>query len=106
MRIDLRDRSASGPTTAPSFATVLDLVFAILDAVGPDRVELVTFTRDRVSLQPADLAEGERIARTLGLDSPLDHRMFGPGHTLWTGSIDGVEVQVRSALRQVVGAAR
>lgn len=85
---------------------VLDAVAAILDQLGPDRVELVTFTSDRVSLQPADLADGERIARVLGLDSPLDHRMFVPGHTLWTGEVDGLEVQVRSVLRQTMGAAR
>jgi hypothetical protein len=91
---------------AGTVVRALDVVAGILSAVGIDRVELVTFTRDRINLQPADLTEGEQIARVLGLDTPLDHRMFVPGHTLWTGSIDGLEVQVRSALRQAVGVAR
>lgn len=73
-------------------------------AVGPERIEIVTLTRGRICLQPAVLNEGERIALALGCDLPLDHRMFVPGHTLWTGSIDGLEVQVRSALRQLSGA--
>ena len=95
---------AMRPDLSSPLLDTLDVVAGILNAVGTDRVELVTFTRDRVSLQPADLNEGEQIARVLGLDSPLDHRMFVPGHTLWTGSIDGLEVQVRSVLRQIAGA--
>lgn len=86
--------------TSPLVA--LDVVAAVLDAVGSGRVELVTFTRDRISLHPVNLDDGEEIARALGCDLPLDHRMFVPGHTLWTGVVDGTEVQVRSALRQVV----
>ncbi|MFI8524894.1 hypothetical protein ACIGB8_10625 [Promicromonospora sukumoe] len=73
-----------------------------LDLIGADRIELVTVTPNRVSLLPADLKEGEQIARTLGLTVPLDHRMFVPGNTVWTGERDGLEVQVRSMLRQVV----
>lgn len=72
-----------------------------LDFVGADRIELVTVTPNRVSLQPADLNQGEQIARALGLTMPMDHRMFVPGNTLWTGDLDGFEVQVRSVLRQV-----
>lgn len=74
----------------------------ILALVGADRIELVTVTSNRVSLQPTHLKEGEQIARELGLDVPLDHRMFVPGNTLWTGERDGLEVQVRSVLRQAV----
>lgn len=74
----------------------------ILALVGADRTELVTVTRNRVSLQPTHLKEGEQIARELGLDVPLDHRLFAPGNTLWTGESDGFEVQVRSALRRAV----
>lgn len=94
------------PSASAPLVDALDVVAAILNEVGTDRIDLVTFTRDRISLQPADLAEGEQIARTLGLDSPLDHRMFVPGHTLWTGQVDGLEVQVRSVLRRTMGAAR
>lgn len=72
-----------------------------LDLVGADRIELVTVTPNRVSLQPADLNQGEQIARLLGLTMPMDHRMLVPGNTLWTGDRDGFEVQVRSVLRQV-----
>jgi len=32
--------------------------------------------------------------------------MFVPGHTLWTGVRDGLEVQVRSVLRRPLGAVR
>lgn len=77
----------------------------IVDVVGRDRIELVTITRDRICLQPARLDDGESIAKALGCDVPLDHRMFVPGHTLWTGEHDGLEVQVRSVLRRPVGVA-
>jgi hypothetical protein len=73
-----------------------------LRLVRPDSVEIVTLTRGRICLQPTDLNRGERLARILGCESPLDHRMFVPGHTLWIGERGGLEVQVRSALRQVV----
>lgn len=73
-----------------------------LRLVGPDSVEIVTLTRGRICLQPTDLNQGERLARILGCESPLNHRMFVPGHTLWTGERGGLEVQVRSALRKVV----
>lgn len=76
--------------------------FSAILAVGPDRIELVTVAKDRICLLPTDLAEGEEIARALGCDLPLDHRMFVPGHTLWTGTRYGLEIQVRSVLRQVV----
>ena len=85
-----------------------DLLRAISNAgvsvseVGAHRIEVVTITRNRMCLHPTHLAEGEAIARSLGLNHPLDHRMFVPGNTLWTGERDGLEVQVRSALRQAV----
>jgi hypothetical protein len=72
-----------------------------LDLVGKDRIELVTVTPNRVSLQPTNLNQGEQIAGLLGLTMPIDHRMFVPGNMLWTGERDGFEVQVRSVLRQV-----
>jgi hypothetical protein len=68
--------------------------------VGPHRIEVVTMTRNRMCLQPSHLADGEAIARSLGLDLPMDHRMFIPGHTLWCGERDDLEVQVRSVLRE------
>ncbi|GAA4687919.1 hypothetical protein GCM10023198_02850 [Promicromonospora umidemergens] len=74
----------------------------VLRTVGADHIEIVTLTRGRICLQPVDLNQGEQIARALGCDFPLDHRMFVPGHTLWTGLVEGLEIQVRSALRQVV----
>lgn len=73
-----------------------------LNLVGADRIELVTVTSNRVSLQPADLNQGEQIARALGPNNPMDHRMFVPGNTLWTGKRNGLEVQVRSVLRGTV----
>ncbi|MBA8808781.1 hypothetical protein [Promicromonospora sukumoe] len=75
---------------------------ASVSEVGAHRIEVVTITRNRMCLHPIHLAEGEAIARSLGLDLPLDHRMFVPGNTLWTGERDGLEVQVRSVLRQAV----
>jgi hypothetical protein len=68
--------------------------------VGAHRIEVVTITRNRMCLHPSHLADGEAIARSLGLDLPMDHRMFVPGHTLWTGEVESLEVQVRSILRQ------
>ena len=77
-----------GGRTEEGLARVLDVVAQTLRTVGEDRIELVTITRDRVSLQPVHLKEGEQIAQVLGLDLPLDHRMFVPGHTLWTGEVE------------------
>lgn len=91
-----------------AFAAMDRLMFAIaaatdaLRTVGPDQVEILTLTRGRICIQPVEIDQGEQLARTLGCEFPLDHRMFVPGHTLWTGELDGLEVQVRSALRQVV----
>ena len=92
---------------APDLLTfAMGIVADSLRTVGPDLVEIVTLTRGRICLQPVDLNRGEQIAHALGCDFPLDHRMFVPGHTLWTGVVEGLEVQVRSVLRQTVGAAR
>lgn len=85
---------------------VLDLAADLLSTVGGPRVELFTATRNRICLQPRDLADGEAIARLLGCDRPLDHHLVTPGYTVWTGERDGVEVQVRAELRRPVGAAR
>jgi hypothetical protein len=80
----------------------LSAALRILALVGADRVALVTVARDRVSFQPTHLKEGEQIARELGLVVPVDRRIFVPGNTLWTGELDGFEVQVRSVLRRAV----
>ncbi len=96
------------PTPVAERPPVDDLTRALGDALtairalGPNRIELVTVTKDRISLQPTDLEDGQQIAHALGCDLPLDHRMFVPGHTLWTGTRYGLEIQVRSVLRQVV----
>ncbi|MFI6428406.1 hypothetical protein [Promicromonospora sp. NPDC050880] len=91
-----------GAAMASRLEAAMDTTARVLHAVGADRIEIVTFTRGRICLQPMDLNEGEQIAQVLGCDFPLDHRMFVPGHTLWTGLIGDLEIQVRSALRQAV----
>lgn len=78
---------------------------AALDQVGADRIALATLARGWVCMQPVRLEDGEQIARGLGCTNPLDHRLLVPGHTLWTGTSDGLELQVRSALRDSVRAA-
>lgn len=90
---------------APRLEAAMRIVARVLRTVGAHQVEIVTLTRGRICLQPVDLSQGEQIARALGCDLPLGHRMFVPGHTLWTGQAEGLEVQVRSALRtsMVVG---
>lgn len=90
------------PTPVDDLTHALGNAFTAICAIGPDRIELVTVTKNRICLHPADLQEGEEIARALGCDLALDHRMFVPGHTLWTGTLYGLEIQVRSVLRQVV----
>lgn len=90
--------------SASPISLALDVAKAACAEVGEDRVELVTATRTgRVTIQPAHLADGESIARTLGLDSPMDQRMLVPGYTLWSGTRDGFEFQVRGALRNPYG---
>lgn len=103
--MNLNDHSAKRPPTL-GIGDVLDLTASLLRAVGGPRVELFTATRNRISLQPRDLADGEAIARLLGCDRPLDHHFVTPGYTVWTGERDGVEVQVRSVLRRPTGATR
>ena len=91
-----------GSALALQLERAMSIVADVLRLVGAHRIEIVTLTRGRICLQPAHMADGEEIARALGCDFPLDHRMFVPGHTLWTGERDGLEVQVRSVLRQMV----
>lgn len=80
----------------------MDIAFETVETVGPERIEIVTLTRDRICLQPVDLNQGEQIAHVLGCELPLDHRMFVPGHTLCAGERDGLEIQIRSVLRRTV----
>jgi hypothetical protein len=100
--------STSGENEKADMASRLEAAMGtaawVLRTVGAHQVEIVTLTRGRICLQPVDLNRGEQIARALGCDFPLDHRMFVPGHTLWTGQVEGLEVQVRSALRTPLGA--
>jgi hypothetical protein len=91
------------PEDGSRFDAALRVVAGVTETVGQERIELVTFTRDRVCVQPRILTDGEQIARALGLDFPIDQRMFVPGHTLWTGVVQGLEIQVRGALRQLTG---
>lgn len=92
------------PGDTSSILLALDAAKAAVVEVGADRIELLTATGSgQVTIQPALLADGESIARALGLDSPLDHRMVPPGYTLWCGVRDGLEFQVRGALRQPLG---
>ncbi|MBE1878708.1 hypothetical protein [Myceligenerans pegani] len=78
----------------------------LLRETGTHLIEVVTITRARLGLQPRHLRDGQSIAQELGLDLPLDHQMFVPGHTVWTGDRYGLEVQVRAELRRPDGAAR
>lgn len=104
LELVMHDRPAPVDERAPhdDLTRALDDAFTAIRAAGPDRIELVTVTKDRICLQPADLEDGEQIAHALGCDIPLDHRMLVPGHTLWTGTRHGLEIQVRSVLRQMV----
>ncbi|WP_419703025.1 hypothetical protein [Promicromonospora sp. NFX87] len=87
-----------------SLIRALDVARAALVEVGEECVELVETTGNgRVTIQPACLDDGESIARALGLDSPVDHRMISPGYTLWSGTREGLEFQVRGALRHPFG---
>ncbi|GAB3161402.1 hypothetical protein GCM10027059_11450 [Myceligenerans halotolerans] len=84
----------------------LDMVGALIDKAGANRIAVVTATPDRICLQPRNLLDGEAIARLLGCDQALDHRLLTPGYTLWTGMHSGLEIQVRSVLRGLTGGIR
>ncbi|WP_460887984.1 hypothetical protein [Promicromonospora xylanilytica] len=101
MGLQLHHRGGASDVPDP-LTLALGVAFDTVRTVGPERIEIVTLTRGRICLQPTNLNEGEQIAHTLGCDLPLDHRMFVPGHTLWAGERDGLEVQIRSALRRTV----
>lgn len=92
------------PSGTGSLRRAFDVADEAIAEIGEHRVELVTVTHVRVSIHPASLADGESIARSLGLDSPPDHRMIDPGYTMWSGVRDGLEFQVRGALRHPLGA--
>lgn len=87
-----------------SLERVFGVVVQTLAMIGEERIAAVQYTRDRISLEPKHLAEGEEIARTLGCTSPLDHRILTPGFTDWTGEVEGLEVHVRATLRRPAGA--
>ncbi|MFD2024026.1 MULTISPECIES: hypothetical protein [Promicromonospora] len=92
------------PGDTSSILLALDTARAALVEIGAGRIELLTATGSgQVTIQPTRLADGESIAQALDLDSPLDHRMVPPGYTLWCGTRDGFEFQVRGALRQPLG---
>ncbi|MBE1877465.1 hypothetical protein [Myceligenerans pegani] len=95
MRPEFHDKDAPDDVLLRSLETAAELV----RAAGRDRVAMVTTARGWLCVQPHDLSDGERIARLLGCDNPLDHRLLVPGYTLWSGRRDGLEVQVRSQLR-------
>jgi hypothetical protein len=101
MGIHLHHRDEASGVPDP-LTLAIGIAVDAVRTVGPEQIEIVTLTRGRICLQPTDSNQGEQIARALGLGAPLDHRMFVPGHTLWTDERDGLEVQVRSVLRQVV----
>ena len=101
--LDLVRHEPDGPPDVEDLTDALADALHAIRAVGPDRIDLVTVTKDRICLQPADLHDGEQIARALGCEFPMDHRMFVPGHTLWTGERHGLEIQVRSVLRRPIG---
>jgi hypothetical protein len=82
----------------------LGTAIGMVAKVGGERLDVVTVTRNRVCLAPRNLDEGEQIARLLKCKTPLDHRTTVPEYTLWTGQREGLEVQVRSALRGPAGA--
>lgn len=84
----------------------LEAARAAITLVGQQRLEVVIVTRGRISLQPTDLSDGASIAHALGCNVPFDHRLFVPGHTLWTGDRNGLEVQIRAELRDAPGAIR
>lgn len=88
-----------GVRTSDQLDPAIGVLRGVLGEVGADRIALATLARGWVCVQPVRLNDGEQIARTLGCTTPLDHRLLVPGHTLWTGARDGLEVQVRSALR-------
>lgn len=96
--MDRRSNLPDAPGTDLLGPAIAVLQGALKD-VGPARVTMATLARGWVCLQPVDLADGEQIAATLGCRTPLDHRLLVPGHTLWSGHRDGLELQVRSSLR-------
>lgn len=92
----------AGGSVPDQLDPAMTVLRGVLDRIGTDRIALATLARGWVCVQPVRLDDGEQIARTLGCTNPLDHRLLVPGHTLWTGTREGLELQVRSALRDPV----
>jgi hypothetical protein len=68
----------------------------ILETLGEDRVAGLTILRGTVRIEPAALADGEVIARELGLTEGVVQRLSTPSVADWSGTVGGLECHVRS----------
>jgi hypothetical protein len=93
-------------TTDRAIREVLHAVDQILEAAHLERVATLSITGSSVAIQPSRLADGEDIARALGLTPSLDHAQALPPITDWTGDVAGLEVHVRAAMRPRAGQSR
>jgi hypothetical protein len=99
------DRTSEG-TSAHAIRDVLQAVDQILEAAHVEHVAGLSIRGDLLAIQPSRLADGEDIARALGLTAALDHIHAEPPITDWTGDVAGLEVHVRAALRALAGRTR
>lgn len=68
---------------------VLHAVGQILEAAHLEHVGHLSITGSSLAIQPSRLADGETIARALGLTPSLDYAQALPPITDWTGDVAG-----------------
>lgn len=82
--------------TRPSLHGMFVVLIEILESLGEDRVAGLTILRGSVRIEPTALADGELIARELGLTAGVVQRLTTPAVADWSGTVAGLECHVRT----------
>ncbi|MBE1877756.1 hypothetical protein [Myceligenerans pegani] len=98
--MNTREENAMNTREPDPLDPAIGVLHGALAEIGAGQIAMATLARGWICLQPVRLDDGEQIAHILGCTNPLDHRLLVPGHTLWTGTRDELEIQVRSSLRK------
>jgi hypothetical protein len=86
-------------TRPPANLSLHDMFVAlieILEVLGEERVAGLSILRGSVRIEPSRLADGEVIARELGLTEGVIQRLAIPFVADWSGTVAGLECHVRS----------
>lgn len=71
-------------------------LIGISEVLGEERVASLSILRGSVRIEPSRLADGEAIARELGLTEGVIQQLAIPSVADWSGTVAGLECHVRS----------